>query len=132
MSRMWQLQIWDDLDGAKGIQTPADVSLSMVIDGRELELDLTQQHYDDFMAFNQPYFDAARKGTGDGPVMGGHGEGVGGGEQTRRQFLKGMRDWADERGRSAEYKAPGGGFYYKRPLREDYERWLTQHQQAAA
>jgi len=130
--KSWVLALTDDLDRAKGISTPGDQSLTFAIGGTEYDIDLTQAHYDDFMAFIQPYIDAAQPAAlPDTPLIGGHGDGGEMTDQTRRQYLAAMRRWADQRGRTNEYKAPGGGFYYKIGLRRDYEAWLTQHQQAA-
>jgi hypothetical protein len=129
--KAWALVLTDDLDRKRGVTTPATESVTFTWGGVEYDLDLTKGHYDDLMAFMQTYIEAATPAAKEGqPLMGGHGQGGDMSEQTRRAYLAGMRRWADQRGRTNEYKAPGGGFYYKIPLRRDYEAWLAQQQAA--
>jgi hypothetical protein len=99
---------WDDLDAAEGKHTEATSTIVLSYNGKHLEEGL------------RPYLDAGRKPdhTHTPYQRASYRPGSG---KARRQEL---RDWADARGRSDEYKTPKDHFYYKIGLREDFNAWL--------
>jgi hypothetical protein len=117
---------WDDIDAAEGKRTEATSTIVLSYNGTDVELDLGEPNRKVLEGWLRPYLDAGRKPdhTHTPYQRASYRPGSG---KARKQEL---RDWADARGRSDEYKAPSG-LYYKRSLRNDFNTWLRERGRGA-
>jgi len=67
MSTRTAVELLDDLDLAAGKETPADATLRLALDGRAVEIELTNKHRDKLAALLAPYLDAGRPVTASAP-----------------------------------------------------------------
>jgi hypothetical protein len=118
---------WDDLDAADGKRTEATSTVILAYNGTEAELDLSEANRKRVEELLRPVLSAGRKPDRTAgarrPYQAGRASYHPGSGKARKQEL---RDWADARGRSAEYGTPKGHYYYKLSLRQDYNAWLIE------
>lgn len=111
------VQSWDDLDYAEdGSKVPAPLSVTLSLNGKTVELDLTEQHVAELSAYLRPWFKAGRKP--DAPkVSSGPG-------RKPAAYYEGMQAYAASQGIHL-VESVNGGFYYPRALRRAYEDYLA-------
>lgn len=122
---------WDDVHKRAGENVEADhVDVELVLSRQKVTLDLSEEHWRKLKEFLEPFLAAGTRTTETGPARtagtGGHHVPAKVAQRSladRREFLRGLREWADMTGRS--YRTDSGGYYYSVALIEDYERFLA-------
>lgn len=139
--RELQLILSDDLIYAQtGNRIPAAESVTVSLDGRVRELDLTAEHAKELRELLEPWLNAGHPPGGQpAPGTSGTSKGFrGGAYMLSRARQKAIRDFADERGLKSEdgkrpiYRTPGGGYYYPYKLRKMFEGHIAEQQERSA
>lgn len=131
-----QVQVLDDLDLAeKNIATPVSndtgETVTVGLDGKWYELDLTADHATELRSFLSRYTAAGNEPASSPKVPRGKTSKskttMPGATLTEaREFGRRLRAWADERGRTDEYMTPGGNYNVKAQLLKDYQAYLAE------
>jgi|SRR5215471_875949 len=100
MSTRTAVELLDDLDLAAGKETPADATLRLALDGRAVEIELTNKHRDKLASFLAPYLDAGRPVTASATRRAANGAPRTGGRDKaqRKQLNDAIRAFADAQG----------------------------------
>src|SRR5262249_40489022 len=103
----------------------ATATVPIGLNGEWRELDLGEANFKALMDALMPFWAAAQ--PPNAPIQ------PAGTKNSRqsRSFFEGMRDWADQQGRSNEYRKHASGFKYEASLRRDYDAYLKQMLQGA-
>jgi hypothetical protein len=119
------IKYWDDIEAAAGRKVEADGTHILKLDGMEVELDLTDNHYGVLLETLKLYFEVGHKVTKTkkkpaaptAPVR----------ERRPREFYLGLRAFADERGIRYVY---GGKASFSDALIRQYEAFLLAQEQS--
>lgn len=111
---------WDDLE-LPHARVEASTTVSLGLDGRWVELDLTREHDDELREMLKPYLDAGRKPSNRQQAV----------PKTRRpqrrSYFRGLREWANaspEWGPQS-YMTPSGKQYYSTKLKAAYDAYCA-------
>jgi hypothetical protein len=90
------IKMHDDIDLLAGREIDAAQTVTVGFNGKEWELDLTDEHADEIAEFMAPLMTAGRKITaGDAPARPGRSKGPQGPLDPKRlAYLRGLRSWA--------------------------------------
>jgi Lsr2 len=113
--------IWDDLVLKEtGEKVAAQETVHVGLEGRWAELDVQSETAREIRRLIGTYMAAGRRVTEVPETAKMDPSGF-----TQIQFNRKMREWADEQGRSAEYRTNTDGVYKYRPqLIADFREWL--------
>jgi nucleoid-associated protein Lsr2 len=113
----YEIIAFDDLDYARGIESPADRTLTIGLGGAQYDVDLSEAHATAVEEFLAPYLRAGRKIAAPGPAHGAPGS-----LREARQVGREMRALAAELGDPLMWVKPNGhgGYSYSRALRDAY------------
>lgn len=122
---------WDDLHKKDGENVEADhIDVELAFGRQKVTLDLTDEHYSKVAAFLEPYLAAGTRTEAASPARlpGSGGQHVPAAIAQRsladrKEFLRGLREWADMTGH--DYRTDSGGYYYSVKLIADYEEFLS-------
>lgn len=128
------IQSFDDLDWHERQQkTPADDTVTVGLNGRWYELDLTAAHVQELAKTLDRYL-----GAGNEPSQLPRPKAKHGGRRKPDldtvAYNRGLRAWVDEHEMKNEagmpaYTTPGGGFYPPKQLKEKYDAYLRSQNQ---
>jgi hypothetical protein len=122
------IKVHDDLDLAQNCkEVPADQTITIGLNGKTWELDLTDEHCREIYDFFAPLIDAGRKVGGKTPTHEGPMD------QKRLDYLKGLREWCrrcdikNKAGNGWAYttNTGTGKTYYPAWLYEKYDAYLA-------
>lgn len=134
-----QVVALDDVHRLEGQRVEADeIDVPLKFGDQECELDLTGSHYQAVKAFLAPFFEAAAAAD-DGRAKGAAKKKFvspldqlcpfPASTHERRDYLTGIRLWADRVDRQDEYmpkgNSTGEGFHYPKQLLLDYNEYLA-------
>lgn len=129
-----QLVLSDDLTFATtGERIPADESVTISIDGRARELDLTAAHAKELRDILDPYMKAGHVPGNEPNLTSPEGKRIKKPTPSlieARAEQKKIRDYADARGLKSPdgkrpiYRTEGGGYYYPHSLVVEYQAWV--------
>lgn len=129
-----QLVLSDDLTYATtGERVPADESVTISLDGRTRELDLTAAHAKELRDILDPYMKAGHVPGNEPNLTSPEGKRIKKPTPSlieARAEQKKIRDWADSMGLKSPdgkrpiYRTESGGYYYSYKLLKEYEAYL--------
>lgn len=120
--KLWCDKTWHDSEE----KVESDGSHVLELDGRRVQLDLTDPHYKALAEFLEPWLAAGHR-EGEGPVT---RVGFKAGSQESKDWRRRLREWADAEGRSSEYlratpdESGKNKYTYPRQLVKDFEAHL--------
>lgn len=129
-----QLVLSDDLTFATtGERIPAEESVTISLDGRTRELDLTAEHAKELREILEPYMKAGHVPGNEPNLTSPEGKRIKKPTPSlieSRVAQKKIRDWADSMGMKSPdgkrpvYRTESGGYYYSYKLLKEYEAYL--------